>query len=79
MGPLLYLLYTSPLGILIRKHHISFHLYADDNQIYTTFSFNNNVELSSATCRIDITDITNWMDANKLVQYCLDRTPCSSF
>ena len=68
LGPLLYLLYTSPLGNLMRKHDISFHLYADDNQIYTTFSFNNDVELSLATCRVErcLADITNWMSANKL-------------
>ncbi|CAB4024192.1 Hypothetical predicted protein [Paramuricea clavata] len=68
LGPLLYLLYTSPLGDLMRKHDISFHLYADDNQIYTTFGFNNDVELSLTTCRVErcLADITNWMSANKL-------------
>ena len=68
LGPLLYLLYTSPLGNLMQKHDISFHLYADNNQIYTTFSFNNDVELSSATCWVErcLSDTTNWMSANKL-------------
>jgi hypothetical protein len=49
----------------MRKHDISFHICAGDNQIYTTFTFNNDVELSSATCRVEscLSDITNWMSA----------------
>ena len=34
MGPVLYLLYTSPLVDVIRSHGLDYHMYADDNQLY---------------------------------------------
>ena len=41
LGPLLYLLYVSPLADLLRKHNVEFYLYADNTQIYATFTYNN--------------------------------------
>ena len=37
LEPPLNTLYTSPLGDVVRHHGLSFHLYADDSQIYVSF------------------------------------------
>ena len=38
LGPLLFTLYTTPLSSLVSGHAIPHHLYADDSQLYVSFS-----------------------------------------
>lgn len=68
LGPLLYLLYTSPLGDILRKHNMMYHLYADDSQIYATFTYDDPDDMSAAKHGIDrcLVDINCWMSINKL-------------
>ena len=65
LGPLLFSLYTTPLGQIIRHHNLKFHLYADDNQLYMAFSKTN---IPTAVSQIEdcLTDIKGWMTSNKL-------------
>ena len=68
LGPMLYLLYTPPLGDIVREHGLSFHFYADDSPLYTSFACNDTFDLVAAKQRLEncVADINLWMTANKL-------------
>ena len=38
LGPLVFILYTTPLSSIISGHVINHHLYADDSQLYVSFA-----------------------------------------
>ena len=65
LGPLLYSLYTTPLLSVISKYPgIRSHFYADDTQIYLSFS--PEVTTVFSLIKLCIRDICSWMVANKL-------------
>ena len=65
LGPILYTLYTTPLGDIIRKHSLNYHMYADDTQLYLSIEPSNvsDIVFSLENC---IKDVKQWMLENKL-------------
>ena len=62
--PILFTIYLLPLGDIIRKHGLKFHMYADDCQLYTSFSMSTNEAVSSM--HMAINDIRASYAANML-------------
>ena len=60
-GPLLFTLYTTPLRYVIQRHNVKHLLYAEDRQIYLSFSlkksryfFGNSDKMSSGRVFLDV-------------------------
>ena len=67
LGPQLFTFYTLPIRDIILKYNLSYHVYADDTQLYISFNSTQNCAAnclkSLETC---IQDISDWMKNNIL-------------
>ena len=65
IGPLLYTLYSAPIADIVSSHGLSSMLYADDTQIYVTYSAG---DQQAAILKINncLRDIVSWACVNKL-------------
>ena len=80
LGPLLFCLYTTPLGHILSPTPISYHFYADDTQLYISFTSSDSANsLTSLSSILDI--VHNWLTTNRLsvnpskTEYLLIGTP----
>lgn len=65
LGPLLFTLYTTPLSYLLSDSKLSFHFYADDTQLYISFSANACQEALLILSKT-LDDVHNWLSRNRL-------------
>ena len=65
----MFISYTAPLCDIARRHGFSIHLYADDTQLYISFSPLSNEDTNLAMMRLQACVVAikkKWMIANKL-------------
>ena len=68
LGPILYLLYNSPLTDIVGRYKMGHHFYADDTQLYLSFDSRGGDTEALAASQVEACarDIDNWICCNKL-------------
>ena len=68
LGPILYLVYTSPLGAILHCHGVRFHMYVDDTQRYLSLKTTKVEDVVSACFRVEVClhEQNQWMLLNNL-------------
>ena len=76
LGPILYLLYASPLSEIVKKLNLSYHFYADDTQLYLSFqpTISGDRDLAVSNIERCVLEIDHLMLVNRLKLNRKDKT-----
>ncbi len=66
LGPALFNIYCLPIGNIIRNHNISYHIYADDSQLYLDFS-NSDEKVVVERLQACVSELKSWLSDNFLL------------
>ena len=68
VGPKSFTIYTIPIGRIIKGNNLLYHIYADDIQIYTSFTPSDSSSIQSALQALTkcIVELKSWMTENML-------------
>ena len=68
LGPLLFTIYMTPLASILKLHSTTYHLYADDTQLFQEFSQSDNTSPEIAIRKMErcVISIRQWMKTNML-------------
>ena len=68
LGPLLFTMYIRPVGDILKRHGLRYHLYADDMQIYCSFDPRNPASLNEARSKLEkcVCELSQWLASNML-------------
>lgn len=70
LGPILFILYTKPMASIARRHDLQAHFYADDSQLYVSFSPQVPGDEAAIARKVEacLSETRRWMLANMLKQ-----------
>ncbi len=68
LGPFLFVTYTTPIGDIVKQHGLKYHIYADDTQLYFSFSAGSKVtsDMAISKCVNCALEVRRWMLKNML-------------
>ncbi len=70
LGPIPFSIYNSPIGEIIEKHNICYHLYTDDGQLYLAFSPKDSLPQEEVKDKMTkcAKDVKSFLTLNKMKQ-----------